>query len=120
MDVKEFLDFYKSELVDKEISIFTLKGGEYSGEINRFANFEKLANELDLHPLKIAWIYSKKHLDSILSFINNGKVKSNEDIIGRINDVRNYMALIAGMIIKYRSLSKDDKWFLEKFNNVVL
>lgn len=118
MDAKEFLKFYQTELVEKEISIFTLKGGEYSGEINRFLNFEKLAEELSLHPLEIAWVYAMKHKDGIATFIKDKTVKSNEDVIGRINDVRNYFALIAGMITKYRAFDKKHKWSLEKFNHV--
>ncbi len=116
MNSKQFLDFYK-DLSDKEISIFTLKGEEYSGSINRFANFEKLAEELNLHPIEIAWVYASKHKDSIASFINIKKVYSNEDIIGRISDYRNYLALIAGMILKYRILVKGHKWQLEGFNS---
>lgn len=116
MTAEKFLDFYNG-LVKEEVSIFTLKGGEYSGEINRFANFERLAEELNLHPLKIAWIYCSKHKDSIVTFIQEKVVKSNEDIIGRISDLRNYLALIGGMITKYRKLDKTHKWYLEEFNN---
>lgn len=113
MNAQEFLDFYKISLVEKEIQIFTLKGTEYSGEINRFSNFEKLAIELNLHPLEIAWIYACKHKDSIATFIKDKKVYSNEDIISRINDLRNYLALIAGMIVKYRKLNPKDNWYLK-------
>lgn len=115
MDAKQFLEFYKNELVEKEISIFTLKGNEYSGSVNRFANFEKLAEELNLHPLEIAWVYGSKHKDSIATFIKEKKVISNEDIIGRINDYRNYLALMGGMIKKYRDLPEGHKWKLEAF-----
>lgn len=119
MNAKEFLDFYQG-LVDSEIKIFTLKGGEYSGEINRFLNFEKLAEELNLHPIEIAWVYASKHKDGIASFIKDKKVLSNEDIIGRISDLRNYLALLGGMITKYRNLPEKHKWRLESFNQVKL
>jgi hypothetical protein len=118
MNDLEFLTFYKEELVAKEIQIFTLKGGEYSGDSNRFLNFEKLAEELGTHPLEIAWVYFSKHKDGIASFIRDKKVRSNEDVIGRLNDARNYLALIAGMIEKYRNLPDKHKWKLEKFNSV--
>lgn len=118
MNDQEFLNFYKTELVEKEISIFTLKGGEYSGDSNRFLNFEKLAEELGNHPLEVAWIYFSKHKDGIATFIKDKKVRSNEDVLGRINDARNYLALIAGMTEKYRNLPKEHKWKLEKFNGV--
>lgn len=115
MDANNFLEFYNN-LVKQEVSIFTLKGNEYSGEINRFANFERLAEELSLHPLEIAWVYASKHRDSISTFIKDKKVYSNEDIIGRVSDLRNYLALIGGMIVKYRNLPENHKWYLEKFN----
>jgi hypothetical protein len=115
MDAKEFLDFFQNDMVGKEIQIFTLKGEEYSGSINRFQNFEKLADELGLHPLEILWVYASKHKDSIATFIKDKKVHSNEDIIGRFQDLRNYLALGAGMVKKYRELPKEHRWYLEKF-----
>lgn len=113
MNAQEFLDFYKNELVAKETAIFTLKGKEYSGDTNRFSNFERLAEELNWHPLQVLWVYASKHKDSILTYINDKKVYSNEDIIGRIHDYRNYLALMAGMIDKYRKLDKNHKWYIE-------
>ena len=118
MDAKEFLDFFKDEMVAEEVKIFTLKGEEYSGSINRFQNFEKLASELGLHPLQILWVYASKHKDSIATFIKDKKVYSNEDIIGRFQDMRNYLALGAGMVKKYRQLPKEHEWYLEPFGKI--
>lgn len=114
MDAKTFLDFYK-DLTEEEVKIFTLKGEEYSGSINRFNNFEKLADELGLHPLEILWVYGMKHKDSIATFIKDKQVYSNEDIMGRISDLRNYLALAGGMVKKYRALPKEHKWYLKPF-----
>ena len=112
MTAKEFLEFYE-KLVEEEKKIFTLKGKEYSGEINRFSNFERIAEELGLHPIEVLWVYATKHKDSISTFIKEKKVHSNEDIIGRIHDLRNYLALLAGLIVKCRNLPKGHKWRLE-------
>lgn len=113
MNAEEFLKFYE-KLVEEEKKIFTLKGFEYSG-VNRFSNFERLANELNLHPIEVLWVYAMKHKDSIATFVKEKRVYSNEDIIGRIQDLRNYLALLAGLIEKCRNLPEGHKWKLEKF-----
>lgn len=114
MNGKEFLNYY-NKLIKDEIKIFTLKGNEYSGEKNRHKNFEGLAEELNLHPIEVLWVYAAKHKDSIATFIKDKKVYSNEDISGRVSDLRNYLALLGGMIIKYRNLPEDHKWYLQPF-----
>jgi hypothetical protein len=116
MNALDFLNFF-NDSVKEEIKIFTLKGNEYSGEVNRFANFERLSDELGLHPIEIAWVYAAKHKDSVTSFIKEKKVFSNEDIYGRISDLRNYLILIGGMIIKYRNLPESHKWHIKEFTN---
>ena len=96
MTLEEFEEYY-SKLVEAEKKILYSKGTEYSGKADRFANFRKLGQELGLPPEKILWIFLKKHLDGILSYIN-GEYVGGEPIIGRINDARNYLALLAGMV----------------------
>jgi len=113
MTAKKFLEFYE-KLVEEEKKIFTLKGKEYSGDVNRFSNFERIAEELGLHPIEVLWVYATKHKDSISTYIKEKKVHSNEDIIGRIQDLRNYLALLAGLIIKCRDLPENHKWKLRK------
>lgn len=114
MNDKEFLEYLENVLIKKELDILKRKGHEYSGEQNRFSNFEKLGEELGIHPLTVASIYMKKHIDSIMTFIKDDfKVISDEDIVGRINDARNYLAIMAGMIEKYRNLPDSFEWFIK-------
>lgn len=115
MNSKEFLDFYENELIKKEKKIFTLKGFEYSGLKDRFSNFKRIAEELDLHPIEVLWVYAMKHKDSVSTYIKEKKVTSNEDIIGRIHDLRNYLGLLAGLIKECRELPDTHKWKLENF-----
>lgn len=96
MTLDDFEKFY-NKLVEEEKKILYSKGVEYSGKEDRFNNFNKLGLELNLPPEKIIWIYLKKHLDGILSYIN-GEYEGGEPIIGRIYDARNYLALLAGRI----------------------
>lgn len=63
---------------------------------NAFANFDRLAVELNLTREQVLWIYLRKHLDGILSHIN-GNRSQREDVRGRIKDARLYLALLWGM-----------------------
>ena len=96
MTIDDFAEFFE-ELVKDEIRLLKIKGLEYSGKENRFRNFESLGNQLDMDPKKILWVYCTKHLDSIRSYLR-GEYQGAEPIRGRIQDARNYLALLAGMI----------------------
>lgn len=73
------------------------KGKEYAHDADRFANFNRLAQELEIKPELVAWIFTKKHLDAIVSYVKEGKTFSNEAIRGRFVDAIVYLTLIAGM-----------------------
>jgi hypothetical protein len=96
MTLEEF-DTYFEEMVAEERELLQKKGQEYSGKEDRHANFTRLAAQLKLAPEKILWVYLTKHMDGILSYIN-GDYAGSEPIRGRIEDARNYLALLAGMI----------------------
>jgi hypothetical protein len=76
------------------------KGKEYAHDTDRFANFRRLADELGLKDYQVAWVYTKKHLDSIASYMKTGKTFSAESIHGRIVDAITYLTLISGMIVQ--------------------
>ena len=97
MDVKHFENLYQ-RMTEEEIKIGKGKGKEYTQGNDRLDNFKRLGKELDLDPKKILWIYLKKHLDSICSFIKTNQVFSEEPIEGRIKDARVYLALLRGLI----------------------
>lgn len=66
-------------------------------ENNAFANFDRLANDLQTSREKILWVYTRKHLDGILAYINGHK-SQREDVRGRIKDTIVYLILLWGMI----------------------
>lgn len=68
---------------------------------NAFANFERLAADLRMDRKKILWVYLRKHLDGIVSFIN-GHESQREDVMGRIDDAEVYLELLRGMIAEER------------------
>lgn len=94
----EQFDKWQEELWKECIEMRDTKGKEYSHTVDRFDNFMRLARELDMDPVKVGWVYAKKHLDSIASFIKTGKEHSTEPIRGRIVDAIVYLTLIGGMI----------------------
>lgn len=73
------------------------KGKEYAHDADRFANFRRIAKDLELTDLQVAYVYFKKHLDSVISFIKDGKTYSTEPIRGRFTDLILYAFLMAGM-----------------------
>lgn len=74
------------------------KGKEYAHSEDRFANFNRLATELGISNVMVGYIFFKKHLDSIISYIKDGQTYSTESIEGRFDDAILYLELIYGMI----------------------
>jgi len=96
-----FEDFEKllDKMVEEERGVRTSKGKEYAGTGDRLGNFKRLSDELGISPEAVCFIYFKKHVDSIASYIrNNGKVFSNEAVEGRILDARVYLSLLRAII----------------------
>lgn len=90
-------DKYQSHLLQQVVVMKDTKGKEYAHGEDRFGNFNRLAKELGLTNLQVAWVYLKKHLDSIVSFVKDQKVYSVEPIEGRFIDAITYLTLMAGM-----------------------
>lgn len=101
---KDFLVMLE-KMESEEHSIMGTKGMEYTqGDLrtDRLANFYRLGEELNLDPKMVLWIYLKKHLDSIVCFIKQGREYSDESIEGRIHDARNYLCLLNGIITEQK------------------
>src|ERR1035437_622395 len=97
MTFEEF-DKFQEELLKEVVGMKDTKGREYAHAEDRFANFKRLSEELQLPDIKIAWVYTAKHIDGIKSYVRDGKTYSSEGIRGRIVDTIVYLTLIAGMI----------------------
>jgi hypothetical protein len=84
----------------------TLKGGEYSGDIDRFENFTRNARNLGLTPYQIWAVYAGKHWDALMQFIkDDGQSRERtraEPIEGRIDDLLVYLCLLHGMLYERR------------------
>jgi len=60
-------------------------------------------------------IYLLKHMDSIRNYVLHGKEASDEPIMGRIMDARNYLLLLGGIIYEGSQVRKR----MDDFNKVV-
>lgn len=81
---------------EEELAIARTKGREYT-QGDRLDNFKRIGSEIDISSKKVLWVYLKKHLDAIASYIKAEQVLS-EPIESRILDARVYLALLRGLI----------------------
>jgi hypothetical protein len=82
----------------RQDEIMKAKGQDYTRhDPDRLANFKRLAKDTDVDITKVWAIYAGKHWDSIMAFVKTGKVES-EDIVGRIDDLHNYLYLLEAIL----------------------
>lgn len=74
---------------------------EYSGDDNIFLNFNRIAQRLDLTPERVLAVFAMKHVDGITSWMN-GVTQQRDDILGRIQDLRIYLGILALMVMARR------------------
>jgi len=72
-------------------------------EDNAFANFERVAVDLDIDRKMILWVLAMKHRDGIVAHLR-GYESQREDVLGRINDLIVYLFILRGMIDEERRL----------------
>ena len=80
---------------------------EYARTDNAFANFVRVAEYLGLRPEQVLLVYLLKHIDGISAWAN-GHRSQRENVRGRINDARVYLAILAGMARCYEEASADE------------
>ena len=98
MKVSDFMKWAKS-MQDEENRLMLVKGEEYTvSDEDKFKNFKSIGDRMNLRAEQVALIYLLKHMDSIRNYVLNGKEVSEEPIIGRIQDARNYLLLLGGII----------------------
>ena len=105
-----FAEFQKihDELLKVEKTLMNTKGVEYTEGIDsRFRNFEVIADEMGITSQQVLWVYVRKHLQAIVYYLKQGHEASDEKIISRIQDVRNYLLLLSAMIIEHQTQERD-------------
>lgn len=109
MLVPDFIKWAESMQVE-ENRIMLLKGEEYTvSSEDKFKNFKSIGERTDSTAEKVALIYLLKHMDSIRNYVLHCKEVSDEPIMGRIMDARNYLLLLGGIIAE--SSSNQNKMF---------
>ena len=94
------------DLVDETfrtvMTLATLKGGEYSGDKDRLANFRRNAANLGLTKEQVWSVYAGKHWDAINQYVRDkahGIDRERlEDISGRADDLIVYLLLFKAMV----------------------
>lgn len=80
----------------------TLKGGEYSGDSDRLANFRRNAFDCGLDYRQIWRVYAGKHWDAVGQYVKDLASQKDrvrlESIEGRINDLLVYLLLFKAML----------------------
>lgn len=71
-------------------------------EANALANFERVATLVGISREQVLAVYMLKHIDGIMSWIKGHK-SQRENVRGRINDARVYLALLRGMVEELES-----------------
>mgnify|MGYP003634511893 FL=1 len=64
---------------------------------NAFANFERVAENLDIDKKEVLLVYLLKHIDGICAHVKGHK-SQREDVRGRITDSIVYLCLLWGMV----------------------
>jgi hypothetical protein len=71
---------------------------EYAhSESNALGNFERTGEDLKIPREKVWYIFTKKHWDGVLAWIN-GHRSQREDVRGRIKDMIVYLVLLWAMV----------------------
>lgn len=88
------------------LDINNTKGHDYAGDEDALDNFkrdeERIAKIAANNPHLLKWyVYFEKHLGAIMTYLEEGDVKS-EPINGRIDDVLLYLFLLRGLIEEQR------------------
>lgn len=90
------------ETFQKIRDLAVLKGGEYSGDLDRLENFRRNAAALELDYRQIWAVYAAKHWDAVMQYIKDeatGKQRRRvEPIAGRCDDLIVYLLLLKAML----------------------
>ncbi len=84
--------------------LMTVKGAEYSGVLDRLANFRKGAEDCGVTKETILLIYMNKHYDAIKTAIKDIQSgtsrKRSEPRSGRVDDMIVYLLLFKAMLVE--------------------
>ena len=98
MKVKDFFK-WSDKMQKEENRLMKVKGEEYTvSDQDKFKNFKSIGERMNLDAEQVCLIYLLKHMDSIRNYVLTGSEVSEHPITGRIQDARNYLLLLGGII----------------------
>lgn len=97
MTPQEFETSILNPTLSAVCTLSATKGKEYTQDGERLKNFKDLASDLGISPESVCFIFLKKHIDAIKSFVKFKEVYS-EPIEGRIDDAILYLILLKALI----------------------
>ena len=90
----------KEQILPKVMKTRDAGQKEYAQDVdNVFANFERIAESLDIKREKVLMTYLLKHIDGISAYVKGHK-SQREDVTGRITDAMVYLMLLWGMVVE--------------------
>jgi hypothetical protein len=103
---RAYFNALRDKHYQKIVEINEAKGHDYAGEEDALANFkkddERVRRIVDNDPTLAKWyIYFDKHYEAVMTFLEEGDVKS-EPIEGRIHDAILYLFLLLGLLEEKR------------------
>ena len=103
MKVSDFFIWSKA-MQKEENRLMDVKGKEYTvSNEDKFKNFKSIGERMDLPAEQVCLVYLLKHMDSIRNYALTGTEVSEEPIMGRIQDARNYLLLLGGIIAERKT-----------------
>lgn len=97
MNQKEISDL-ANVMLSECFTLLQEKNKDYSIEEDALAGFKNVAKEIKVTPLKVWFVYARKHWGAISNYVrNNGKIES-EPIESRLTDMINYCILLKALI----------------------
>lgn len=97
MDKQLFATMLEEEF-DRIREIWSTKGEEYTrSDDDQLINFKRRGAEAGIRPAQAWLVLAGKHWDSIVSYVHDGHVKSEEPIEARIRDEVLYLFLLMGL-----------------------
>ena len=119
MITREELNRIFEEVINNSRDVMFSKNREYSRDTNALDNFDTSSEEAGITPLQAWAVFFRKHLNSILTYVREGKSYSNEDISERITDCINYLVILQALIIREKELNNKEPDNIRK-NQVLL
>lgn len=94
MNSKEREEFSRDFLERYCLDVMKVKGRSYSrGEEDSLSNFKRVADDLGLTPIQVAYTYLSKHMDAVAYWAKTGE-ESSEGINTNIGDAINYLLIL--------------------------